>query len=176
MPPSGDLFTEQTDNSCRPWLQRNARKVQTKSETLSDPNLCNSQLSLNRANYLPRFQLYPFVREAYKKLPRSCSSNNKVALNCIPCKLVSSWRFSFGWSFKSGTEPLQATGCPKKKWDLCLNAHNTPYKWTTDKSRMSFEKFRKFPSKWAQEHLYFGGKWLRKRGQSCLPPLFGHTL
>ena len=102
-PPRGDLFTEQTDNSCRPWLQRNARKVQTKSETLSDPNLCNSQLSLNRANYLPRFQLYPFVREAYKKLPRSCSSNNKVALNCIPCKLVSSWRFSFGWSFKSRT-------------------------------------------------------------------------
>ena len=96
MPPSGDLFTEQTDNSCRPWLQRNARKVQTKSETLSDPNLCNSQLSLNRANYLPRFQLYPFVRGACKKLPRSCSSNNKVLLNCIPCKLASSWRFSLG--------------------------------------------------------------------------------
>ena len=39
------------------------------------------------------------------------------------------------------------TGCPKKKWDLCLNAHNTPCKWTTDKSRVSFGKFRKFPFK-----------------------------
>ena len=33
----------------------------------------------------------------------------------------------------------------QKKWDLCLNAHNTPCKWTIDKSRVSFGKFRKFP-------------------------------
>ena len=45
---------------------------------------------------------------------------------------------------------LMSTGCPKKKWDLCLNAHNTPCKWTTDKSRVSFGKFRKFPFVWAK--------------------------
>ena len=100
-PPRGDLFTEQTDNSCKPWLQRNAGKVQTKSETLSDPNLCKSQLLLNRANYLPRFQLYPFVREASKKLQRSGSSNNKV---CIPCKLISFCRHRFGWIFEPGQD------------------------------------------------------------------------
>ena len=65
-----------------------------------------------------------------------------------------------------------STGCPKKKWDLCLNAHNTPCKWTTDKSRVSFGKFRKFPFKWAQEHLLFGKKWLRKsRSKLPTPPL-----
>ena len=35
----------------------------------------------------------------------------------------------------------------QKKWDLCLNAHNTPRKWTTNKIRVSFGKFRKFPFK-----------------------------
>ena len=100
-PPRGDLFTEQTDNSCKPWLQRNAGKVQTKSETLSDPNLCKSQLLLNRANYLPRFQLCPFVRGASKKLQRSGSSNNKV---CNPCKLISFCRHRFGWSFELGQD------------------------------------------------------------------------
>ena len=58
--------------------------------------------------------------------------------------------------------PISRTGCPKKKWDLCLNAHNNPCKWTTDKSRVSFGKFRKFPFHWAQEHLLFGKKWMRK--------------
>ena len=64
------------------------------------------------------------------------------------------------------------TGCPKKKWDLCLNAHNTPCKWTTDKSRVSFGKFRKFPFHWAQEHLFFGKKWIRKLWSKLpTPPL-----
>ena len=54
-------------------------------------NLCNSQLLLNRANYLPRFQLYPFVRGASKKLPRSCPCNNKVLY--IKTALASFYQF-----------------------------------------------------------------------------------
>ena len=37
------------------------------------------------------------------------------------------------------------TGCPKKKCDLCLNAHRGLQKGATDKSLVRFEKFRKFP-------------------------------
>ena len=29
------------------------------------------------------------------------------------------------------------TGCPQKKWDLCLNAHNTPCKWPMDKAGLA---------------------------------------
>ena len=35
----------------------------------------------------------------------------------------------------------------QKKGDLHSNAHKTPSKWTRDKSRVSFGKFRKFPFK-----------------------------
>ena len=37
------------------------------------------------------------------------------------------------------------TGCPKKKGDLRLNAPRGLQKGATDKSWVSFEKFRKFP-------------------------------
>ena len=64
------------------------------------------------------------------------------------------------------------TGCPPKKWDLCLNTHNIPCKWPTDKSRVSFGKFRKFPVQWAQEHLIFRKLWMRKsRSKLPTPPL-----
>mgnify|MGYP001320049785 CR=1 FL=1 len=37
------------------------------------------------------------------------------------------------------------TGCPKKNSDPRLNGHKGHQNWTNDKSRVSFEKFRKFP-------------------------------
>ena len=39
----------------------------------------------------------------------------------------------------------KCTGCPKKKGDLRLNAPRGLQKGATDKSWVSFEKFRKFP-------------------------------
>ena len=37
------------------------------------------------------------------------------------------------------------TGCPKKNALLCLTGHRGHQKWTRDKSRVSFAKFKKFP-------------------------------
>ena len=37
------------------------------------------------------------------------------------------------------------TGCLKKNAPLCLTGHRGYQKWTLNKSRVSFEKFRKFP-------------------------------
>ena len=37
------------------------------------------------------------------------------------------------------------TGCLKKNARLCLTGHRGYQKWTINKSRVSFEKFRKFP-------------------------------
>ena len=36
------------------------------------------------------------------------------------------------------------TGCLKKNAPLCLTGHRGYQKWTIDKSRVSFKKFRKF--------------------------------
>ena len=39
------------------------------------------------------------------------------------------------------------TGCLKKNARLCLTGHRGYQKWTINKSRVSFEMFRKFPFK-----------------------------
>ena len=56
------------------------------------------------------------------------------------------------------------TGCPKKKGDLRLNAPRGLQKWATDKSWVSFEKFRKFPVQWAQKLCIFTQNCLRYKG------------
>ena len=50
---------------------------------------------------------------------------------------------------------IVTTGCSKKSGDWGLNANSIHSKWTTNKSWVSFWKFRKFPIKWAQEHWHF---------------------
>ena len=40
---------------------------------------------------------------------------------------------------------IDTTGCPKKNSDPRLMGYRGHQKWTKDKSRVSFEKFRKFP-------------------------------
>ena len=51
-------------------------------------------------------------------------------LNANPCKNVVKGKY---------------TGCLKKNARLCLTGHRGSQKWTIDKSKVSFEKFRKFP-------------------------------
>ncbi len=59
--------------------------------------------------------------------------------------------------------PFEATiGSPLKKLDFYFNTLWSSCQWTSDKSRVSFKKFRKFPLQWAQEHIDFVKKWLRK--------------
>ena len=56
------------------------------------------------------------------------------------------------------------TGCLKKNAPLCLTGYRGYQKWTINKSRVSFEKLRKFPFWWAQKLLIFVRKRLRKMG------------
>ena len=88
-------------------------------------------------------------------------------------KIVCVWSFVFEfesyfqiffqlteWSISSKHRYIKWKFCyrlSQKKCDLSLNAHSTPWKWITDKSRVSFGKFRKFPVSWAwqlRSHLY----------------------
>ena len=52
--------------------------------------------------------------------------------------------------------------CPKKKWDLHLTGYREHQKWVIDKSRVSFEKFRKFPFQRAQKLPIFVEKTTEK--------------
>ena len=56
---------------------------------------------------------------------------------------------SLFWSPASGFDyslrlVFLTTGCPRKIACLCLKTSRGPLKWTTNKSWVSFEKFRKF--------------------------------
>ena len=63
------------------------------------------------------------------------------------------------------------TGCPKKNALFHLTGHRGHQEWTRDKSRVSFEKFRKFPFWWAQKLLIFVRKCLRKMRSKTPTPL-----
>ena len=60
--------------------------------------------------------------------------------------------------------------CHLKKQDFELNALWSPQKCKSDKSWMSFEKFRKFAIQWAQKILYLVRKWLRKLSSKLPTP------
>ena len=68
------------------------------------------------------------------------------------------------------------TGCPKKNSDPRLNGHKGHQNWTNDKSRVSFEKFRKFPVWWAQKLLILSKNGREKWDQTWLPPLNNHNI
>ena len=63
------------------------------------------------------------------------------------------------------------TGCLKKNARLWLTGHREYQKWTINKSRVSFEKFRKFPLWWAQKLLISVRKWLSKMSPKMPAPL-----
>ena len=75
------------------------------------------------------------------------------------------------WLSVSELSLYQIQGVSKKNAPLCLTGLGGYQKWTMGKSRVSFEKFRKFPFWWAQKLLIFVRKWLRKMRPKMPTPL-----
>ena len=83
-------------------------------------------------------------------------------------QLLPSNEFHF-WRLNSIS--LKYTGCLKKNAPLCSTGHRGYQMWTIDKSRVSFEKFRKFPFWWAQKLLIFCQKMTEKNeSKDAYPP------
>ena len=90
-----------------------------------------------------------------------------------------SFMYFFMWLFwhSSGRENLFSTGCcantgcPKKNRDPCSMGYRGHQKWSKDKSRVSFEKFWKFPIKCTKTPTFCKKNSWEKRGQRWLPPL-----
>ena len=88
-----------------------------------------------------------------------------------PPRDQSPWNYNCPRGWEEGRGGTIDTGCLKKNARLCLTGHRGYQKWTIDKSRVSFEKFRKFPFWWAQKLLIFVRKWLRKLSPKMPTPL-----
>ena len=76
----------------------------------------------------------------------------------VECKLI----FIKTWFFLTWYKIF--TRSDKKHGRFCLEAHRGLKNWPTDKSWVSFEKFRKFPVQWAQKLCIFTQNCLRYEG------------
>ena len=125
-----------------------------------------------------------FVITSCCNSPKKWNNNvkcNKIKYEFIYIYLQQDWgtRNSFLCVVNPAITPISLTlgknvrgiqGVPKKGGSL-FQGHRGHQKWTKDKSRVSFGKFRKFPFQWAQKHPIFVKKRLRNIRSNMATPL-----